>query len=77
MRVSLSNVTFDQTAPRVRLEPLQKLTDAGTFEIHCSRIPTKLFKSIVMDMDIMLMQYGPLSEHETEEARSRFLSPVQ
>jgi len=27
-------------------------------------------------MDIMLMQYGPPPEHRTEEARSRFFSPV-
>jgi len=52
------------------------MKDIATFELHRSRIPTTLFKSIVQDIDIMLVQYGPPIEHETEEARSRFLSPV-
>ncbi|KAF9505804.1 hypothetical protein BS47DRAFT_1385816 [Hydnum rufescens UP504] len=56
--------------------PWKELTDAETFELYCSRIPTDVFKSIVVDMDIMLIQYGPLSQHKTEEARSRFFSPV-
>ena len=52
------------------------LTDIATFELHRCRIPTTLFKSIVQDIDIMLVQYGPPIEHKTEEARSRFLPPV-
>jgi len=50
------------------------LTDIPTFELHCSCIPTM---SIVMDIDVMLMQYGPLSQNKSEEARSRFFSPVR
>ncbi|KAF8321431.1 uncharacterized protein EI90DRAFT_3001446 [Cantharellus anzutake] len=69
-------VTYDEAAPRVGLQPWDKLDDIGTFEIHRCHIPTNLFKSIVMDMDVMLMQYGHPSTHRTEEARSRFFSPV-
>jgi hypothetical protein len=75
--VSFSKVTFETVAPLVGLDPSQRLGDIKTFEIHRSRIPTDLFKSIVMDMDVMLMQYGPLPDHDTEEARSRFFSPVK
>jgi hypothetical protein len=50
--------------------------DIEFFDLYRSRIPTALFKSIVQDIDVMLVQYGPPINHETEEARSRFLSPV-
>jgi hypothetical protein len=75
--VSFSKVSFAQAAPFVGLVPDRELNDIGTFEIHRSRIPTHIFKSIVADMDIMLMQYGAPPEHKTEEARSRFFSPVR
>ncbi|KAF9030342.1 hypothetical protein BDZ89DRAFT_949763 [Hymenopellis radicata] len=69
-------LTYAQAAPRVGLEPTRELRDIGTFEIHRSRIPTDLFRSIVVDMDIMLVQYGAPIEHGTEEATSRFFSPI-
>ncbi|KAM6492127.1 hypothetical protein JOM56_011851 [Amanita muscaria] len=72
---SFSKVTYAQAAPLVGLHPGKELRDIGTFEIHRSRIPTHLFRSIVIDMDIMLMQYGAPPQHKTEEARSRFISP--
>ena len=74
--VSFSKVTY-AIAPFVGLNPLRFLRDIRTFEIHRSRIPTHLFKSIVTDMDIILMQYGPPPEQLTQEARSRFSSPVR
>jgi len=74
--VSFSNVTYAQVAPHVGLEYWNELTDIETFELHRSRVPTDVFKSIVMDIDVMLMQYGSPPEHRTEEARSRFFSPV-
>ena len=49
----------------------------STFEIHRSRIPTDLLKSIVMDLDVMLQQYGPPAEHQNAAARSIFFSPVK
>ena len=72
-----SRGAYRQAAPRVGLTPGKLLQDIGTFDIHRSRIPTHLFKSIVMDMDTKLMEFGPPFEHETEEARSRFISPVR
>jgi len=59
----------------VGLEPFY-INDIETFTRHRSRIPTNVFKSIIEDMNIMLMQYGPAPEQMTEETRSRSLSPV-
>ena len=52
------------------------MSDIETFGLHRPRIPTGLFKSIMQDIGVMLVQYGPPIEHEMEEATSRFLSPV-
>ena len=68
---------------------LLELGDIGTFNLHRSRIPTNLFRSIVEEMDVLQDQYGPLSQaadsaqdnEETlsQETRShlRVLSPVR
>ena len=62
--------TYAEMADRVGLrEELPALQDIQTFELHRSHISAELFKSIIMDMDIMLMQYGPLPEHKTEGYR--------
>ena len=50
--------------------------DAPVFDLCRPRIPTALFKDIVMDMDVLLIQYDPPRSHTTEEATSRFLAPV-
>jgi hypothetical protein len=72
-----SKVTYAQLAPHVRLDPDLELQDIHMFEIHRSRIPTDLFQSIVTDMDAMTVQYGLPHVHRTNEARSRFFSPVR
>jgi len=77
LKVSFAKVKYEDISEFVGLEPLRKLNDVGTFTLHRSRIPTNVFKSIVEDMDIMLMQYGPPPEQMTEETRSRFFSPVR
>jgi hypothetical protein len=64
-------------APFIGLDPNRKMNDITTFDLYRSRIPTSLFRSIVQDMDVLLSQYGPPIEHETEEATSRFLAPVR
>ena len=76
IRINFSNVRYEHIAPLVGLDPNFDMDDIGTFDLYRSRIPTALFKSIVQDIDVMLVQYGPPIEHSTEEARSRFLSPV-
>ncbi|KAF8341291.1 uncharacterized protein EI90DRAFT_3033376 [Cantharellus anzutake] len=73
---SFSDVKYNRIAPFVGLDPLEFLQDIETFELHRSRIPTVLLRSIIEDMDIMLKQYGPVFVHETEEATSRLLSPI-
>ena len=75
--MSFAKVKYHSIAEFVGLDPARMLNDIGTFELHRSRIPTRIFKSIVEDMDIMLIQYGPPPEQKTEETRSRFLSPVR
>ena len=77
LSVSLSNVQYVDIAPFVGLNPNRNLNDIATFDLYRSRIPTSLFRSIVQDMDVLLHQYGPPYEHETEEATSQFLSPVR
>jgi hypothetical protein len=77
LAVSFAQVKYEDVAPFVGLDPYRYLKDIGTFELHRSRIPTTLFKSIIQDMDMMMVQYGPLPEHEHQEATSRFLSPVR
>ena len=68
---------FRDVARFVGLDPTRFLRDIGTFELHRSRIPTQVFKSIVQDIDMMMVQYGPPPDHENEQATSRFLSPVR
>lgn len=74
--VSFSRVKYDQIAPFVGLEPSLCLRDAPTFEMHRARIPNALFKEIIEDIEIVMKQYGPPSDHQNEEARSRFLAPA-
>lgn len=67
---------YKDVAPFVGLDPVRKLGDAPSFDLHRSRIPSALFRSTLMDMDVLLIQYGTLRDQATEEATSRFLSPV-
>ena len=41
-------------------------------EIACS----PLDKKIIEDLDMFSVQYGPMDDHENEEARARYLSGV-
>ncbi|KIL59239.1 hypothetical protein M378DRAFT_1068410 [Amanita muscaria Koide BX008] len=74
--VGFSNIKYLDIAPFVGLDPLWNLSDAPLFLLRRSRIPTALFRDIVMDMDVLLTQYGNFENHTTEEARSRFLAPI-
>jgi hypothetical protein len=47
-----------------------------TFEIHHARLPNVVSTQIVKDPRVLEAQYGPMSKHENEEARSRYLSGV-
>lgn len=78
LKASFSNdVKYQSIAPFVGLNPLvRNMQDVPLFNLHRSRIPTALFKDIVKDIDILLIQYGPLKSHGTEVERSRCLAPV-
>jgi hypothetical protein len=41
-----------------------------------ARITNNLFRKIMEDIQIFTFQYGPMAKHDTEEARSLFLSAV-
>ncbi|KAF8347429.1 hypothetical protein F5887DRAFT_1172624 [Amanita rubescens] len=73
---SFYNVQYRDMAAFVGLDPNRNMNDVATFDLYRSRIPTSLFKSIVEDMDLLLLQYGPPDEHETAEATSRFFAPI-
>jgi uncharacterized protein YbgA (DUF1722 family) len=77
LRFSFSNIKFRDIAEFVGLEHEQKLKDLGTFNLYRSRIPTQLSRSIVEDIDVLMIQYGPLPDQKNEETRSRFLAPVR
>ncbi|KAH9006404.1 hypothetical protein EDB86DRAFT_3144168 [Lactarius hatsudake] len=68
LNVSFSNVKYRDIA--------SFFNDATLFDLRRSRIPTTLFKNIVLDMDVLLIQYGPPAEQSDAEARSRFLAPI-
>jgi hypothetical protein len=42
--------------------------------MFCARLPNSVFSGILTDLQEFSWQYGPLSMHTNEEARSRFLS---
>jgi len=76
LNTSFSTVKYANIASFVGLNSQCGMTDIKTFQLHRSRIPTAFFKSIVQDIDIRLVEYGPPMEHDTERARAQFLSPV-
>ncbi|KAH9063952.1 hypothetical protein EDB87DRAFT_84550 [Lactarius vividus] len=47
--INLSNVEYLDVAQFVGLEPLWNFSDAPSFDLHRSRIPTALFRDIVAD----------------------------
>ncbi|TDL16564.1 hypothetical protein BD410DRAFT_901961 [Rickenella mellea] len=73
--VNFSRVRYTAVAPYVDLDPIASFHDASLFDLQRSRIPTPVFRTIVEDMDIMMLQYGPL-DHESEQATSRTLAPI-
>ncbi|KAH8984533.1 hypothetical protein EDB86DRAFT_140048 [Lactarius hatsudake] len=74
--VSFSNVEYKDIVPFVGLDHVLRFTDASSFDLRRSRIPTSLFRDIVLDMDVLLIPYGNLEQHSGEETRSRFFAPI-
>ncbi|TDL16569.1 hypothetical protein BD410DRAFT_795220 [Rickenella mellea] len=74
--VSFSKVKYNEIAPFVNLDPADLFDDVPLFDLNRSRIPTSIFRTIVEDMDVLMMQYGPFQEHLNEEATSRTLAPI-
>ncbi|KAI9444986.1 hypothetical protein H4582DRAFT_871001 [Lactarius indigo] len=72
LNINFSNVKYRDVAPFVGLDRIRHFYDAPSFDLCRSRIPTALFKDVVMEMDVPLFQYGTLRNHNTEE--TRFLS---
>lgn len=76
LEASFSNVTYEQIAPYVWLNPGVEGDDMCDLEVHCSRIPKQMFYKITCDVDDALKQYGTLDKHDNEEARARFVMAV-
>lgn len=73
---SFSNVKYNQIAPFVGLDPSEHLQDAPTLTMQRARIPDFFFRKIVMDIDGIMMQYGPPMNHKNAEVRYRTLAPA-
>jgi hypothetical protein len=76
LNVSFSKVKYSDIAPRVGLKFELAGNDMPTFDIHRARIPTSLFGDIVLDLEVIMKQYGEPVRHKNEESRSRCLAPV-
>jgi hypothetical protein len=76
LEVSFSKTKYDDIAPRVGLDPIQRGSDIQPFDIFHARLPNFVFNKIAQDIRTLSTQYGNLDEHANEEARSRFLSGV-
>ena|ERR1700691_1359029 len=76
LNVSFSKVKYRDIAPRVGLKFELAGKDMPTFDMHCARIPSSLFKDIIGDLQVIMKQYGEPARHKNEEARSRFHAPV-
>jgi hypothetical protein len=48
--------------------------DIPEFEMFCARLPDSVFSQILVDLQVLSWQYGPLNKHINEKARARFLS---
>jgi len=70
METSFSNVKYEDMAKFVDLNPWLQLNDIGMFNLQHSHIPTDLFQSIVEDMDVLLVQYGPLPATQNNKEAS-------
>lgn len=72
--VSFSKVQYVDIAPMVGLKPNVKGSDIPLFDMFRARLPNDIFYKIVEDLQAFAAQYGPMDEHENEEARARYLS---
>ena len=63
-------------APRVGLDPVLQGKDIPSFKMFRARLPNAIFNQIVRDLQKFSLQYGPMGNHENEEARARYISGV-
>ena len=77
LEVSFSRVKYDDIAPRVGLYHSRDGYDIPTFPMFRARLSDGVFMEICKDIELFTLQYRPLDEHDTEEARSRLISAVK
>ena len=77
LEVSFSRVQYVDIAPRFGLEASAQVYDIPSFPMFHARITNSLFREILEEIREFTYQYRPLEQHETEEARSRYLSAVR
>jgi len=71
---SFSDMKYTDIAPYAWLNPNGNGDDIQQFETFRSRIPLEIFRKIHTDVNDATLQYGRLTTHENEEARSRFIA---
>ncbi|KIX05927.1 uncharacterized protein Z518_03901 [Rhinocladiella mackenziei CBS 650.93] len=74
LEVSFSKVEYTDIAPLVGLQPHARGNDIRTFDMFRARLPNHVFNGIIRDLGVFSKQYGPVGQHQNEEARSRYLS---
>ncbi|KAF8541859.1 hypothetical protein BDD12DRAFT_775595 [Trichophaea hybrida] len=74
--VSFSRVKYQDIAHFYKLDPQGLMDDAPTFDLIRPRLPNRIFRRTIEDMNLMLQQYGPPHHHASEQARARFLAPL-
>jgi|SRR5579862_5903750 len=77
LEVSFSRVRYVDIAPKVGLEASGEGRDIPSFPVFRARITNDLFHKILEDIREFTFQYRSWEDHETEEARSRYLSAVR
>ena len=60
----------------VGLDPNLEGYDIPFFNMSRARLPNAVFREIVQDLRVFLLQYGPIDRHKNKEARARYLSGV-
>ena len=77
LEVSFSRVRYGDIAPKIGLEASAEAQDIPSFPMFRARITNDLFRRILEDTREFTFQYRSLEYHDTEEARSRYLSAVR
>lgn len=77
LEISFSGLRYDDTAPKVGLEPVRLGHGIPTFDMQRARLPDDLFRDIIQGLRMAAHQYGTPYQHRNEGVRSRYISAVR